>query len=563
MTTMATVLLMVTGFLMYTAKTKIDMGHENGKLSEKLIAFGNVKSTAAKTVSIYAQLLAGEGKNGIELLEKIKQTKTLFTTQKDKLLEVTSPDKQSEVLEISTIYESLNKTGEEMAFAYISEDKETGATKGNEFKKLSQQMEEHIEKSTETVSAFVKNATLMGIHEAEKAWKIAMFVMIFCVISAVIMIKFLLNSVRSVLANQARELNEEKENLEKRLTNIVSRLGTNYSKLQETVSDLDDSSSNLSMSSTKQASATEEAVAAMEEIASMVKQTSENGNYSLEVAKECQDKVHEGQRVVGSLDMAMNEINKSNSELKTIVNLIDEISAKTNVINSIVVKTELLSFNASIEAARAAEYGKGFAVVAEEVGNLARLSGESAKEIEALLDESSKKVDEIVGKIQTRVHTGQERSSECVNVFGKINELSSGLTNVVNSISIACNEQTKGVDQTTEAMSDISRATQDNLKITNDTSGLSNLVKKEIDDLSQTIMDLQSLIDETEKAKSFTGDSSNHNSHPSNHGQVLKFESSRNQKRKDDTLDISAIAQNFKQAASSGVVPSADDDRFE
>lgn len=67
-------------------------------------------------------------------------------------------------------------------------------------------MEEHIEKSTETVSAFVKNATLMGIHEAEKAWKIAMFVMIFCVISAVIMIKFLLNSVRSVLANQARRV---------------------------------------------------------------------------------------------------------------------------------------------------------------------------------------------------------------------------------------------------------------------------------------------------------------------------------------------------------------------
>ncbi|MHA0111674.1 methyl-accepting chemotaxis protein, partial [Klebsiella pneumoniae] len=78
----------------------------------------------------------------------------------------------------------------------------------------------------------------------------------------------------------------------------------------------------------------------------------------------------------------------ANSQLQSISNIIGEISAKTNIINDIVFKTQLLSFNASIEAARAGQHGRGFAVVAEEVGNLAQMSGNAAKEIRALLEDS-------------------------------------------------------------------------------------------------------------------------------------------------------------------------------
>ena len=53
-------------------------------------------------------------------------------------------------------------------------------------------------------------------------------------------------------------------------------------------------------------------------------------------------------------------------------------------------KTQLLSFNASIEAARAGQHGRGFAVVAEEVGHLAQTSGKAAEEIRNLLEKQSK-----------------------------------------------------------------------------------------------------------------------------------------------------------------------------
>jgi methyl-accepting chemotaxis protein len=77
----------------------------------------------------------------------------------------------------------------------------------------------------------------------------------------------------------------------------------------------------------------------------------------------------------------MNQINYSNEQMSEIVKVIQEIETKTKVINDIVFQTKLLSFNASVEAARAGEQGKGFAVVAEEVGNLAQMSGNAAKEI--------------------------------------------------------------------------------------------------------------------------------------------------------------------------------------
>lgn len=77
----------------------------------------------------------------------------------------------------------------------------------------------------------------------------------------------------------------------------------------------------------------------------------------------------------------------SNKKITEITKVISEVAAKTQVINEIVFKTKLLSFNASVEAARAGDQGRGFSVVAEEVGNLAKMSGDAAKEISNITEE--------------------------------------------------------------------------------------------------------------------------------------------------------------------------------
>ena len=71
------------------------------------------------------------------------------------------------------------------------------------------------------------------------------------------------------------------------------------------------------------------------------------------------------------------------------VDSMKEISERIHIVQEIAAQTNLLALNATIEAARAGEHGRGFAVVATEVGKLAETSGQAAKQIQALLRDSS------------------------------------------------------------------------------------------------------------------------------------------------------------------------------
>lgn len=95
---------------------------------------------------------------------------------------------------------------------------------------------------------------------------------------------------------------------------------------------------------------------------------------------------------------------KHNSELikaldtgiDSCVSLINEINNKSQSLDSIESKQNILALNASIEAARAGESGRGFAVVATEVGKLAETSSAINKSIKATLTDLNK----VVGDIQ-------------------------------------------------------------------------------------------------------------------------------------------------------------------
>lgn len=130
----------------------------------------------------------------------------------------------------------------------------------------------------------------------------------------------------------------------------------------------------------------------------------------------------------------MEEIKKSNEELQLITNIIKQIQGKTAVIHDIVSKTELLSLNASIESARAGEYGKGFAVVAEEVGNLAKISGKSAKEIQDLIDKSENEINAILNSTKIKVEGTKIVTQESYDSFAIISENIVSLSNFIEQI---------------------------------------------------------------------------------------------------------------------------------
>ena len=154
-------------------------------------------------------------------------------------------------------------------------------------------------------------------------------------------------------------------------------------------------------------------------------------------AKECLDLVNEGNAKMGDMLDAMNEINGTSSKIANIIKTIQDISEQTNI----------LSINASIEAARVGAAGKGFAVVAGEVGKLAEKTAQAAKTTTGLIQSS----------IDSVKH-GTVIANETAETLGKIVEKTDATSKVVGDIADASTKQAESVKEVLTGMESISTA---------------------------------------------------------------------------------------------------------
>ncbi len=270
--------------------------------------------------------------------------------------------------------------------------------------------------------------------------------------------------------------------LARKLEAMGDQLGSSSDRLGSAARQINGTSVELASSSTEQATALQETVSALDEVGSMVSKNAENARLSAQAASENQETAQKGKEAVQQMVYSIEEISRthdeilshieaSNREISGIVQVINEIGQKTRVINDIVFQTKLLSFNASVEAARAGEHGKGFAVVAEEVGNLAQLSGNAAKEISGMLDASTQRVERIVKDTQSRiehvvatgrnqVQSGTQTARRCDEVLDLILKSAEDMARMVSEISVASQEQATGVKEIHKAMSQVDEVTQ-------------------------------------------------------------------------------------------------------
>jgi methyl-accepting chemotaxis protein len=206
-----------------------------------------------------------------------------------------------------------------------------------------------------------------------------------------------------------------------------------------------------------------------------------------------------------STEKIKEEIDQSNKEIADIVNIINEIGGKTKVINDTVFQTKLLSFNASVEAARAGEHGKGFSVVAEEVGKLAQMSGNSAKEITTLLESSIEKVQSTIENSKKRINTlmilskdkvemGTITAKKCSDALDEIIMNVNNVDQMISEISSASHEQALSIREITKAMSEIDSASHQNSSSSQQASVAASSLGNQIDDFRNIVIHLNTII---------------------------------------------------------------------
>lgn len=276
-------------------------------------------------------------------------------------------------------------------------------------------------------------------------------------------------------------------------------------------------SEELSASSSEQSAAVQQIAASIEEVSAMVTKNAEHAKRSQEASTLSGTATERGKQVVERLVQSMQEIGKcnqdinqqmekSNQEIAEIVKVIEAIGQKTKIINDIVFQTKLLSFNASVEAARAGDRGKGFAVVAEEVGNLAQMSGNAAKEISGLLDESTQKVQQIVENTKRqvstlmesakqRVESGSTTATECAEVLQEVVIKVNEVREMAVEISSASTEQSRGVQEIASAMRQIEQVTQQNTSATQESAASAQELASQVESVKRMVQTLSNLVE--------------------------------------------------------------------
>jgi methyl-accepting chemotaxis protein len=225
-------------------------------------------------------------------------------------------------------------------------------------------------------------------------------------------------------------------------------------------------SNDLSARTEQQAASLEETAASMEELTATVKQNSDNARQATLLAKNASETAARGGHVVDNVVRTMNEIADSSQQIAHITGVIDSIAFQTNI----------LALNAAVEAARAGEQGRGFAVVAGEVRTLASRSAQAAKEIKGLIENSV-----------SRVNTGSEQVSEAGTTMKEIVAAVTRVTDIMGEISSASDEQSRGIEQVSLAVSQMDSVTQQNAALVQESATAAAALEDQSEQLRQAV----------------------------------------------------------------------------
>jgi methyl-accepting chemotaxis protein-3 (ribose and galactose sensor receptor) len=216
----------------------------------------------------------------------------------------------------------------------------------------------------------------------------------------------------------------------------------------------------------QQASALTQTAASMEELSATVANNTDNVYQAGKLVQDAVKNAHTGEAVTREVIDTMNTIAANSKRIEDI----------TSVINSIAFQTNILALNAAVEAARAGTQGRGFAVVASEVRTLAQKSAVAAKDIESLIAQSV-----------SSVKNGAELVSRSGEVIDSIISSVNKVNTLMEQISVASEEQSRGISQVGQAVTEMDGVTQQNAALVQQSAAAAASLEEQAQQLSRSI----------------------------------------------------------------------------
>lgn len=275
-------------------------------------------------------------------------------------------------------------------------------------------------------------------------------------------------SVNIVPASNFDKLGSSLDDMIHSLNDLVYDVLSVSQNVNSSSESLEQSNSEINDQLINQASCMEEISASIVDIGSEGSKVAEIASNLNDFGTKLKSVASDGGKAMDEIVAAMQNIKTSSNEIHKIIKLIDDIAFQTN----------LLSLNASVEAARAGVHGKGFSVVADEVRNLATRSTAAVRESESVIDRSKVAIKD--GEKVTDFTVGifkdlQDHVEQVIGLSENLQSMSENHSTGVHEVNDAIHSINDTIQNTALQVQSVLSGAKD---LSNDSKNLINMVSK-------------------------------------------------------------------------------------